>query len=55
MKKIGVFDLDGTVYHGTMTIDVAEELLLFPEFTQQLDRVHEARKIWRQRGSTESY
>lgn len=55
MKKIGVFDLDGTVYTGTMSIDVAEDLLLDPRFNTERERVREAKRTWRARGSTESY
>ena len=55
MRKIGVFDLDGTIYHGTMTIDVAEELLLAPRFHTEMERVRGAKKTANERGSTESY
>jgi HAD superfamily hydrolase (TIGR01490 family) len=55
MKKIGIFDLDGTVYTHTLTFSVAEELFELPQFSQEKATVDDARVIWKQRGSTEAY
>jgi HAD superfamily hydrolase (TIGR01490 family) len=55
MKKIGVFDLDGTVYRDTLTFSVAEELLKRPAFASELAQVETARATWKAHESNESY
>ncbi len=55
MKKIAVFDLDGTVYTHTLTFAVAEELMEAPEYAAQKRDVDKARIVWKSRGSAESY
>ena len=55
MKKFGVFDLDGTVYRGTLTFDVVEELMMLPEFAAEKKEIEDAKRIWKERGSTEAY
>ncbi len=55
MKKIAVFDLDGTVYTHTLTFDVAEELLKSDLFVNERKAIEEAKNIAQERNSTESY
>lgn len=55
MKKIAVFDLDGTVYTHTLTFDVAEELLQDSKFLEERKSIELAKHEWRQRETTESY
>ncbi len=55
MKKIGVFDLDGTVYRGTLTFAVANELLKQPELRAIKNKVEAAKNTWKKYGSTEAY
>lgn len=55
MKKIAVFDLDGTVYTHTLTFDVAEELLQDEKFTEDRKIVELSKTEWKRRESTESY
>jgi HAD superfamily hydrolase (TIGR01490 family) len=55
MKKIAVFDLDGTVYTHTLTFDVAEELLKSDIFANERKSIDEAKNIAKERKSTESY
>lgn len=55
MKKIAVFDLDGTVYTHTLTFDVAEELLQEERFQAESDLVALAKSEWKKRETTESY
>lgn len=54
-RKIGVFDLDGTVYTGTLTFDVVKELLKSSDFEAEREKVREAESMWKERGHTESY
>jgi HAD superfamily hydrolase (TIGR01490 family) len=55
MKKVGIFDLDGTVYRDTLTFSVAEEILGQPRFKKEQEQVLAAKQIWKERGSAESY
>ncbi len=55
MKKIAVFDLDGTVYTHTLTFDVVEELLQDSKFSEERKSVELAKHEWRKREATESY
>lgn len=55
MKKIAVFDLDGTVYRDIITFDIAIDLIDHHNFTEEKQKLEEAKHIWKERGSTESY
>jgi HAD superfamily hydrolase (TIGR01490 family) len=55
MNKIAVFDLDGTVYRDIITFDVAIDLIDYHNFTEERQRLEEAKHVWKERGSTESY
>lgn len=55
MKKIAVFDIDGTVYREAMSFIVAEELLAGPDFTEEAALLDAARHTYKSRGSTEAY
>lgn len=55
MKKIAVFDIDGTVYREAMSFIVAEALLARYDFKAEQKMLDEARHIYKSRGSTEAY
>ncbi len=55
MNKFAIFDLDGTVYTHTLTFDVAEALIEKLNLEPERKQVQEAKKVWKERGSTESY
>lgn len=55
MKKIGVFDLDGTVYRDTLTFAVAEKLLEQTELRSEQRQVEAAKQVWKERASPKSY
>lgn len=52
---MAVFDLDGTVFRGALTFEVAEKLMESGSFANERKEVNEAQKIWKERGSIEAY
>lgn len=55
MNKIAVFDLDGTVYRDIITFDVAIDLIDHHNFLEEKQKLEDAKQVWKERGSTESY
>lgn len=55
MNRVAVFDVDGTIYKGTLTISVAEELVRRLNLGEEDKLLRSVEKVWKERGSTESY
>ncbi len=55
MKKIAVFDLDGTVYVHTWSFEIAKAIVSTFKLTDEQDRIDAATKIAKTRATTESY
>jgi len=55
MKKVGIFDIDGTIYREALSFIVAEELLRRYDFPVERAELASAVHTYKSRGSTEAY
>lgn len=55
MKKIAVFDLDGTVYTHTWTFEVAKAIVHVLNLSEEQEKIDKASRVANERASTESY